>query len=130
RDIRVRPTFDGDAVDVEIEAQDTWTLIPGVTYSTGTGRKNRGVALSDSNFLGTATRLEGRFQQEQERESYGLVYSDPQFLGTRKNLELAAFDRSDGSIYSAVFRNPFRSLRQQESWSFSTRMGDTVGRLF
>ena len=130
RDIRVRPIFDGNAVDVEIEAQDTWTLIPGITYSTGTGRRNRGVALSDSNFLGTATRLEGRIQQEQERESYGLVYSDPQFLDSRRNFEIAAFDRSDGSIYSATYRNPFRSLRQKEAWSFSTQMGDTVGRLF
>lgn len=130
REIRVVPTFDGDAVDVFIEAQDTWTLIPGVTYSTGTGRKNRGVALSDSNFLGTATRLEGRIQQEQERESYGLVFSDPQFMGSRRNFELAAFDRSDGTIYSAAYGNPFRSLRQKESWSFNSQIGDTVGRLF
>lgn len=130
RDIRVKPKFDGDAVDVEIEAQDTWTLIPGVTYSTGTGRRNRGIALSDSNFLGTAARLEGRIQQEQQRETYGLVYSDPQFLGSRRNFEVAAFERSDGSIYAINYRNPFRSLRQQESWSFSAQAGDTVGRLF
>ena len=130
REIRVHPKFDGDAVDVEIEAQDTWTFIPGITYSSGTGRRNQAVTLSDSNFLGSAARVEGRYGQDQQRESFGVVYSDPQFLGTRKNFEVAAIDRSDGTIFGMTYRQPFRSLRQQEAWNFEGGRANTIGRLF
>ncbi len=130
REIRVQPKFDGDAVDVEIEARDTWTFIPGITYSSGTGRRSQAVTLSDSNFLGSAARIEGRYGQEQQRESFGVVYSDPQFMGTRKNFEVAAIDRSDGTVLEFTYRQPFRSLRQQEAWSFQGGTANTIGRLF
>ena len=85
RQIRVVPTFDGDAVDVSISAQDSWTLIPYLSYSSGTGQSNRGIGLSDSNLFGKATRLETRYQEQASRQSYGIALTDPQFLGTRKN---------------------------------------------
>ncbi len=130
RQIRVVPTFDGDAVDVSISAQDSWTLIPYLSYSSGTGQSNRGIGLSDSNLFGKATRLETRYQEQASRQSYGVALTDPQFLGTRKNLLLAAADRSDGTVLQAGYGLPFRSLEQRDAWSFDTGKQNTVGRLW
>lgn len=130
RNVRITPTFDGDAVDVLIQVSDTWTLIPYLSYSSGTGGRNRGIGLYDSNIAGTAARLEGRLEEEYTRRSYGVVYNDPQFLGSRKNLLLAASDRSDGTTYQFGSGLPFRSLMQRDAWRIDGSGANTIGRLF
>jgi outer membrane protein assembly factor BamA len=130
RNVRITPTFDGDAVDVLIEVSDTWTLIPYLSYSSGTGGRNRGIGLYDSNIAGTAARLEGRLEEEYTRRSYGIVYNDPQFLGSRKNLLLAASERSDGTTYQFGSGLPFRSLMQRDAWRIDGSGANTIGRLF
>ena len=70
RQIKITPTFDGDAVDVVVEARDSWTLIPYVSYSSGTGQKNQGIGISEGNFLGKATRVETRYEQSASRNSF------------------------------------------------------------
>jgi hypothetical protein len=130
RQIKITPTFDGDAVDVLVEARDSWTLIPFLSYSSGTGQKNRGIGLSEGNFGGEATRIETKYEQSASRNSFGAVIQDPQFLGTRKNFLVAGADRSDGTLGRAAFGLPFRSLMQKESWSFDTSTADSIGRLW
>ncbi len=130
RAVNVKPTFDGDAVDVLVEVRDTWTLIPFLSYSAGTGGRNRGVGLTDSNIGGTAARLDTRYEEEYTRQSYGLLYTDPQFLGTRKNFLLGASDRSDGKTYQLGGGLPFRSLMQRDAWRMDASGANTIGRLF
>ncbi len=130
RDIRVTPTFDGDQVDIKIHARDAWTLIPYISYSTGAGQRNRGLGLYDSNLAGTATRLEGRYQEQYSRQTFGLSMSDPQFLGTLKNFNALYEDRSDGTVSQVGLELPFRSLMQRDSWALESGNSDTVGRLF
>jgi outer membrane protein assembly factor BamA len=96
RDIKVVPTFDGDAVDVVVSARDSWTLIPYLSYSAGTGQKNRGIGISEGNFLGGATRIDTRYQEQDSRKTYAVGMTDPQFLGTRHNFNAGFADRSDG----------------------------------
>lgn len=130
RAVRVTPHFDGDAVDVLVQVQDTWTLIPFLSYSAGTGGRNRGVGLTDSNLAGTAARVDTRYEEEYTRQSYGLVYTDPQFLGTRKNFVAGASDRSDGRTYQLGGGLPFRSLMQRDAWRTDVSGANTIGRLF
>ena len=130
RDIKVVPTFDGDAVDVTISARDSWTLIPFLSYSSGTGQRNRGVGLTEGNFLGGATRVDTRYQENSSRKTYAAAVVDPQFLGTRKNFQLGYADRSDGHVYQGGVGLPFRSLLQRDSWSTDFSRQNTIGRLF
>jgi hypothetical protein len=130
RQIKITPTFDGDAVDVAVEARDSWTLIPYVSYSSGTGQKNQGIGISEGNFLGGATRVETRYEQSATRNSFGAAVSDPQFLGTRHNFLLGAADRNDGTTSRFSLGLPFRSLMQRDAWSFDGSTADTIGRLW
>jgi outer membrane protein assembly factor BamA len=130
RDIKVIPTFDGDAVDVTVSARDSWTLIPYLAYSSGTGQNNRGFGVTEGNVAGTAARIDTRYQEQASRKTYGVNYYDPQFLGTRKNLQLGYADRSDGQVFQAGTGLPFRSLMQRDAWSFDYSKQNTIGRLF
>lgn len=130
RDIKVIPTFDGDAVDITVSARDSWTLIPYFAYSSGTGQTNRGVGISEGNVGGTAGRLDARYQEQSSRKTSAFSYSTPQFLGTRKNFMAGFADRSDGKVYTASIGLPFRSLMQRDAWAFDFGNQNTVGRLF
>jgi hypothetical protein len=130
RDIKVVPTFDGDAVDVVVSARDSWTLIPYLSYSSGTGQKNRGVGITEGNLLGGATRVDTRYQEQDSRKTYAIGVTDPQFLGTRHNFNAGFADRSDGQVYQAGIGLPFRHLLQRDSWSMEFSRQDTIGRLY
>jgi hypothetical protein len=130
RQIKITPTFDGDAVDVVVEARDSWTLIPYLSYSSGTGQRNQGLGISEGNFLGGATRVETKYEQNATRNSFSGVVQDPQFLGTRHNFLIGAADRSDGTTTRFGYGLPFRSLMQRDAWSFEGGTADTIGRLW
>lgn len=130
RDIKVVPTFDGDAVDVLVSARDSWTLIPYLSYSSGTGQKNRGIGITEGNFLGGATRVDTRVQEQDSRRTYAIGVTDPQFLGTRQHLNAGFADRSDGRVYQGGLGLPFRHLLQRDSWSFDFSRQNTIGRLY
>lgn len=130
RDIKVIPTFDGDAVDVTVSARDSWTLIPYLSYSSGTGQRNRGIGITEGNFLGGATRIDTRYQENASRKSYAAAVVDPQFLGTRHNFQMGYADRSDGHVYTGAIGLPSRSLMQKDTWNFDFSTQNTIGRLF
>lgn len=130
RDIKVVPTFDGDAVDVTVSARDSWTLIPYLSYSSGTGQRNRGIGITEGNFLGGATRIDTRYQEQDSRKTYAVGVTDPQFLGTRHNLNAGFADRSDGQLYQAGIGLPFRHLLQRDAWTVEFARQDTIGRLY
>ena len=130
RQIKITPTFDGDAVDVMVEARDSWTLIPFLSYSSGTGQRNQGIGINEGNLLGGATRVEAKYEQNASRNSFGAVVSDPQFLGTRHSFLLGGADRSDGTTARMALGLPFRSLMQRDSWAFDTSTANTIGRLW
>ncbi len=130
REIRVVPTFDGDAVDIAVYARDSWTLIPFLSYSSGTGQTNRGVGLTDSNLGGGATRVDWRYIEQASRTSYGFAVSDRQAFGTLHNMDLGIAERSDGTVYELIYGLPFRSLEQRDAWQIDAGKQDTVGRLW
>ncbi len=130
RDIKVVPTFDGDAVDVVVSARDSWTLIPYLSYSSGTGQKNRGIGITEGNLLGSATRVDTRYQEQDSRKTYAVGVTGPQFLGTRHNFNAGLADRSDGQVYQAGIGLPFRHLLQRDAWSVEFARQNTIGRLY
>ena len=130
REIRVVPTFDGDAVDIAVSARDSWTLIPFLSYSSGTGQRNRGVGLTDSNLGGGATRVDWRYIEQASRTSYGFAVSDRQAFGTLHNMDLGIAERSDGTVYELIYGLPFRSLEQRDAWQIDAGKQDTIGRLW
>lgn len=130
RKVTITPLADGDFVDLIVYAQDTWTIIPQVGFSTGTGSDNVSAGLTESNLLGYGKKIGGLYREQDERQSVEFVYEDPRFWGTQSSLSTGYYDRNDGEV--AVFNvgRPYRSYEQHHSWSFSTYDGDTVGRLF
>lgn len=123
-------TGSADEVDLNVSVQDTWTLIPQVNYSSGTGQKSWGVGLAESNVLGYGKRAELLYSEEDSRNTVEAVYDDPRVLGTFHRVVGAYFDRSDGQKGILSVSKPFRSFVDKQGWSLDTSAGDTVGRLF
>lgn len=130
RSVLITPKPNGDGVDVEVIVQDTWTLIPQVSFSSGTGRERKSVGLSESNLLGYGKRFEMLFEKDESRETIEGVWVDPRVWGTSNELVAGYFDRSDGERSLLSFGHPFRSLVDPRSWSATSDISDTIGRLF
>ncbi|MCB0339187.1 MAG: hypothetical protein KDD53_06270, partial [Bdellovibrionales bacterium] len=121
RKISITPSFDGDYVDLLVSVQDTWTLIPVITYSSGTGEgDNRAAGISESNIFGYGKRLETVYKEDRGQSEVQFVWEDPRLWGTRNRLLTGYFDRSDGYRYLGSFGRPFRSLVERRSWFFNT----------
>lgn len=130
RNVNIEPVPNGDQVDILIHVQDTWTLIPQVSFSSGTGKKKASAGMAESNLLGYGKRLEALYQEDDSRESVAFAYDDDRIFGTRNNLTTAYAARTDGETAFLAFGRPFRSLVEKESWNVTTDYGDTIGRLF
>lgn len=120
----------GDMVDVYVTLQDTWTIIPQASYSSGDGVSKSLIGIAESNFLGRGKRIEALYREDEDRESVELIYNDPRLFGTNYELLVAAFDRSDGEVGKFVFGVPFRTVFDKYSWHINLDFGDTIERLF
>lgn len=130
RRVKVTPIKDGSFVDIHIQAQDTWTLLPQINFSSGTGRNSREFGIVESNIAGYGKRGEFLYKEEENRQTFEAVYQDPRVWNSDLQLLLALFDRNDGQRGQFQFGKPFRSLYDKDSWSTKANSGDTVGRLF
>ena len=131
RNVSIIPTIDGEFVDVNVYAQDTWTLIPYLSASVGAGSTDHtAFGITESNLLGFGKRAELLYRDESGRESIEGVWDDQRVLGTKNNLLLGYFDRSDGYQYLGSLGLPFRSLKDKESWGVSGSTLDNVGKLY
>jgi hypothetical protein len=130
RKISVVPTVDGDFVDVMVAVQDVWTLLPQFSFNSTAGRQRMAGALIETNFLGLGKRIEVGYETEEEREILQTVYDDNHLFGTSLRFVGALFQRSDGHEGLIYLGKPLRSLLDTEGWFISSRISDTVGRLF
>lgn len=130
RDMSVTPVLNGDKVDLVVDVQDAWTLIPQVSYSTGAGDTKKSVGLSESNLGGYAKRAEILFRDDSRRSSTEFVFQDERFMLGNNRFLGAYYDRSDGQKYILDFGKPFRKLTDEDAWNINVDNGDTVGRLF
>ena len=130
REVAITTTQDGNAVDVLIEVQDTWTLIPQVGFTSGGGQSRTTVGLAEGNVLGFGKRAELLFSDDEGRKKIEGVYDDRRLWGTPQRLLLGHFDRSDGFRTLGLWGRPFRSLLDKDSWQTYADVSDTVGKLF
>ncbi len=117
-------------IDIYVAVQDTWTLIPQVGFSSGSGNNKSSIGLVEQNILGYGKKLGAKYSEEDNRTSLETIYEDIRFLGTKNNFTVGLFDRNDGKIEFVSLVNPFRSFSQTEAWSFDAYNGNTIGRLF
>ncbi len=120
----------GKSVDVLVSVQDTWTLIPQFSFSTGTGNNKTEVGFIETDFLGYGKRAELYYADDEGREKIEGVWEDQRLFGTAQRLLLGNFYRSDGYRSVFYYGRPFRSLTEKDSWHFNGDFADTVGRLF
>jgi len=130
RNIDIIPIPDGDFVDLEVIVQDTWTLLPKVSFSSGDGRDRTSLGLAESNIAGTGKRLEVLYEKDDSRETIEGVWADPRVWGTRNEFIGAAFLRDDGERFLLLTGEPFRSFVQRSAWSIDADIADIVGRLY
>jgi hypothetical protein len=130
RRIYMVPTFDGEFVDIEVRVQDTWTLIPQVGVSSGSGNSRQSIGLSESNIAGLGKRIELLYEEEENRETIEAVWDDNRVLGSDQSFLAAYFTRSDGDRLVFAVARPLRSLLDRQSWRIASDYGDTIGRLF
>lgn len=128
--VRINPTFDGDQADVVVQVQDTWTLLPLINYSSGSGNERRSIGAAESNVAGYGKRLEFLYDENDGRTQLQGVWDDPRVWGTQNQFTAGYFDRSDGYRSLVAFGRPYRSLLDKNSWFVTADNSDTVGRLF
>ncbi len=119
-----------DKVDIIVHVQDTWTLLPQVGFSSGDGKTNRSVGISDGNLGGLGKRVEVSYRQDEERNIISSVYEDNRLFGSNQRFLGGFIERSDGHIMSLYLGRPIRSLFDKHSWYINSNLGDTIGKLY
>ena len=130
REVEIIPTIEGGFVDILVRVQDTWTLIPQFSFSSGDGRSKFAAGLAESDLFGYGKRFETLYEEDDSRESIEFVYDDRRLLSSDNRLVLGVFDRNDGEIGILSFSKPFRTLVEKKAWWFDASSADTVNRLF
>ena len=130
RDVRIIPIDRGHVVDVVVEAQDTWTIIPQISFSSGDGRTRKSVGLSEGNVLGYGDRAEVLYKDDEGSDTIQAAYDSRRLLGTTYQGQFALENGSEGEEYIYDIGDPFRSLAQKTAWSHSLQVGDTIERLY
>lgn len=129
RKISIVPVPDGDAVDVVVSVQDTWTLFPLINANIG-GANKKSVGIAEKNLLGYGKRVEALYADDEGRQKIEGVVEDPRVMGTYQRVLLGHFQRSDGFHSVASYGRPFRSLLEPTSWNVDAEGFDLVDRLF
>lgn len=130
RNVTIDEKFDGNFVDLTVNAEDTWTLLPKVNFSSGSGNNSRSFGVAESNLLGFGKRAEVLYSIEDNRTTLEGVWNDPRVWGTKTELLLGYFDRSDGKRSVFEYGLPYRTLVDKNSWSFDIDDSDAIGRLY
>ncbi|MCB0336275.1 MAG: hypothetical protein KDD62_08210, partial [Bdellovibrionales bacterium] len=130
RHIKIKAEPVGEEVDIVVDLQDTWTLIPQAGYSSGDGRSKFAAGLSESDLLGYGKRLEVLYRQDDENDSIEAVWDDRRVMGSDYETLVGLFDRDDGERVVGLFGRPFRTLVDKNAWQISTDYFDTIGRLY
>ncbi|MCB0321027.1 MAG: BamA/TamA family outer membrane protein, partial [Bdellovibrionales bacterium] len=131
RDVKLRTVErDGGIVDVEVDVQDTWTIIPQFSFSSGDGRTKRSFGISEGNLMGRGKRAELLYREEEKSDAIQFAYDDRRLFGSRYQGQFAVADGSEGTAYLYDVGDPFRSLVQENAWGHKFFTGDTIERLY
>jgi len=130
-DISYHPRADEPSIaDVKVRVQDTWTIIPQISFSSGDGRDRTSIGIAESNLLGHGKRIETGYRKEEGSDTIQVVYDDRNLFNSRQQLQLGYFDGNDGNRFLYEFGDPYRSLIQDDAWGTQLDVFDGIGRLY
>lgn len=130
RKVKISFTVDNGYADVLVSVQDTWTLFPQMSFSSGGGTNRTSLGIVERNVLGFGKRVEMLYADDEGRDTIEGVYDDNRFLNTRNRLLLGHFYRVDGYRSLVSLSRPFRSLVDKSAWNVSAEVSDLVGKLY
>lgn len=131
RKVKIIPFYhDADSVNVLVKTQDTWTLIPQFSYSSGDGREKRAIGITESNIAGLGKRLEFLLEDDSGTQTFQSVYDDRRFFGTSNRMVLSFFDRQDGEKGTFSFNKPLRTLFDDYGYGTKLSYADTAEQLY
>jgi outer membrane protein assembly factor BamA len=100
----------GGEVDVIVRTQDTWTLQPRASFSSGGGTTRSSFGIVESNVLGYGKKLRLLYRKGLDRSSTLFGYDDRRLLGSRWVASGAYEDTSDGRVSRGSIEYPFFAL--------------------
>ena len=130
RQINITPIRDGDYVDLIVSVQDTWTLLPFLSLSLGSGKDKSAIGIAETNLLGLGKRAEILYADDEGREKIEGVWEDRRLFGSDQQLTMGVFERSDGYRGVGYYGRPYRSLIEPYSWNVDVEAYDLVGKLW
>jgi hypothetical protein len=129
--VSVRPVRqDNGVVDVNVETNDVWTLMPRLSLSRSGGKNNTAIGLKEQNLLGSGTAIEVMFKSDVDRNSRVLKYRDRNLGHSWYGLELDYYDNSDGYLQLIEIGKPFYSLDSRSAQGFSVRNEERIGTFY
>ncbi|HEV8269484.1 MAG TPA: POTRA domain-containing protein, partial [Thermoanaerobaculia bacterium] len=102
-------------VDVDVETQDSWTLVPGVPLASAGGTTTYGLQLLERDLLGTGRELSISYNKEVERITRVVEFIDPTLFGPYWEGRFSFGHNSDGNRVRASVIHPFTTLTALES---------------
>lgn len=117
-------------IDLTVQTQDVWTLIPEFGYSHKGDTTTSRVGVKDNNFLGSGKTVSLKRENDVDRTSTELGYNDPNWGAHRGALSLAYADTSDGEYYDINLARPFYALETPWSASVALHQATQVDHLF
>ncbi|WKZ56759.1 MAG: POTRA domain-containing protein [Bdellovibrionota bacterium] len=124
------PVEGTDQVDLVVSVQDTWTIIPQLGFSSGTGNDKITAGMAESNLMGFGKRLEALYEEDEDSSGLEMVWDDRRVLGTPAQFISGVFLKDDGDEVTSYLGVPFRTLPQKTSWSLDTDWFDGINRLY
>jgi hypothetical protein len=122
--------MDGNAVDIEVTTEDTWSLAPSLKFSRKGGENSGGMEISDSNVFGSGSKIRVGYKSGFERDQLFFGFHDPQLGKSRTELLFGYADMSDGENHELIVRQPFYSLDTQRAGGISMQGFDQVDSLY
>lgn len=116
---------DEEAVDINVQTQDVWTLKPGISISRSGGETRYGFDLEEENFLGRGGSVRYARRIDEERRSTEIGYRDLNVRGRWIAVDATLADNSDGHVVALSLARPFYSLDTR--WAAGGQVFDRKG---
>jgi outer membrane protein assembly factor BamA len=101
---------EGGEAEIEVMAQDVWTLKPGLSFGRKGGKNSSSFGIEESNLFGLGTQLGLDIQSGVDRNTRKLFYRDPLLGGQRLVLSGEYASNSDGKASGLSLERPFYAL--------------------
>ena len=116
----VRPIIGQDgAVDIAVETNDVWTLMPKLAFSRSGGTNKAAIGIKEMNLLGTGIAVELSQKTDVDRDSTAIKFVDRHLKGSWYSLGMLYANNSDGHTQLFQLEKPFYSLNSKSSGGVS-----------